>query len=72
MTAVGYCLGVIYEWSHERRRRFLTRLGLALIAAFVVLRAVNIYGDPVPASTCCAPGMTASSRSAAILCSSYV
>jgi hypothetical protein len=29
----------------------LLRLGLALSAAFVVLRAINIYGNPVPWST---------------------
>ena len=30
----------------ERRRRFLLRSGLALVLAFFVLRAINIYGDP--------------------------
>ncbi|HET7456463.1 MAG TPA: hypothetical protein VFJ74_02345, partial [Gemmatimonadaceae bacterium] len=32
----------------ERRRAFLLRLGVALVAAFVVLRAANVYGDPLP------------------------
>ena len=30
----------------ERRRAFLLRAGLLLSAAFVVLRGVNVYGDP--------------------------
>jgi uncharacterized membrane protein len=46
VTAAGYCLGVIYDWAPERRRRFLVRTGLALSLAFLVLRAINIYGDP--------------------------
>jgi len=48
VTALGYCLGVVYDWAPERRRRFLLRTGLALIAAFVAIRATNIYGDPFP------------------------
>jgi uncharacterized membrane protein len=46
VTAVGYGLGQIFEWSAERRQRFLLRLGLSLIAGFIVLRATNVYGDP--------------------------
>jgi uncharacterized membrane protein len=47
VTAIGYALGSIYRWDGERRRRFLLRCGLAASAAFVVLRAINVYGDPV-------------------------
>ena len=46
VTAVGYGLGQIYRWDTERRRRFLLRLGIGVTAAFVILRAVNLYGDP--------------------------
>ena len=46
VTAVGYGLGRIYGWPAERRRKFLLRLGLGLTTAFVVLRAINLYGDP--------------------------
>jgi len=46
VTAAGYGLGQVYSWDAERRRAFLTRLGLALSAAFVVLRLLNVYGDP--------------------------
>ena len=48
VTAVGYGLGQVYLWPAERRRAFLLRLGLALCAAFVALRALNLYGDPAP------------------------
>jgi uncharacterized membrane protein len=46
VMALGYCLGLVFLWDSDRRRRFLLRLGLALSAAFVVLRALNVYGDP--------------------------
>ena len=46
VLTAGYCFGVVYEWEPERRNRFLLRLGTGLLAGFVVLRAVNIYGDP--------------------------
>lgn len=47
VTAVGYGLGQIYAWPSERRRVFLWRLGLTLSAGFLVLRFINVYGDPV-------------------------
>jgi uncharacterized membrane protein len=46
VTAAGYGLGQIYSWPSERRRRFLLPLGLGLSAAFIILRAINTYGDP--------------------------
>jgi uncharacterized membrane protein len=48
VMAVGYAFGAVYGWEPERRRRFLVRLGVAMIAAFVVVRATNLYGDPSP------------------------
>jgi uncharacterized membrane protein len=46
VTAVGFALGQVYAWDADRRRAFLLRLGIALTAAFVVLRFINVYGDP--------------------------
>jgi len=46
VAAVGYALGVVYDWDAPRRQRFLLRGGFALCVAFVVLRALNVYGDP--------------------------
>ncbi len=48
VTAVGYGLGRVYGWPADRRKRFLLRLGAALTLAFVILRAINLYGDPNP------------------------
>jgi uncharacterized membrane protein len=46
VTAAGYGLGQIYDWPIERRKTFLLRLGVILAMAFVVLRGINLYGDP--------------------------
>jgi len=41
----------------ERRRLWTIRIGVALTAAFFVIRGINVYGDPNPWSTHI-PGMT--------------
>lgn len=46
VTALGYVLGAAYQWGAPARQRLLMRLGVALIAGFVVLRFSNVYGDP--------------------------
>jgi uncharacterized membrane protein len=46
VTALGWALGATYEWPAERRHALLLRTGGAAIAAFLVLRGLNIYGDP--------------------------
>jgi uncharacterized membrane protein len=46
VTAAGFGLGQIYRWESERRRSFLLRLGFALTIGFVIIRFVNVYGDP--------------------------
>jgi len=48
VMALGYCFGSVLLWDPTRRERFLLRLGLALSVAFVLLRALNVYGDPAP------------------------
>ncbi len=40
VMAAGYCFGSILQ------RRWMIRLGVGLTLAFIVLRAINIYGDP--------------------------
>jgi uncharacterized membrane protein len=47
VTAAGYGLGQLYSWTSDRRQTFLLRLGIGLTAGFLVLRSINIYGDPV-------------------------
>ena len=46
VAAVGYGLGQVYSWDSDRRRAFLLRLGLALTLAFLLIRGMNVYGDP--------------------------
>ena len=58
VTALGYGLGRVYAWEPERRRRLLLRLGVALTIAFVALRALDRYGDPIPWSSQRAPWRT--------------
>ncbi|HXX31786.1 MAG TPA: heparan-alpha-glucosaminide N-acetyltransferase domain-containing protein [Myxococcaceae bacterium] len=48
VMAAGYALGPVLRMAPERRRRALVALGLASIALFVGLRALNVYGDPSP------------------------
>jgi uncharacterized membrane protein len=48
VMAAGYCFARVYRLPAERRRAVLLRLGLALTAGFVVIRALNVYGDPRP------------------------
>ena len=48
VMAAGFCFGRIYRIPAERRRRLLLTIGFSLIAAFVVIRGLNVYGDPRP------------------------
>jgi uncharacterized membrane protein len=47
VMAAGFCFGRVFEMEPAARRRVLLRLGSGATAAFLALRAVNIYGDPV-------------------------
>jgi len=58
IMASGYCLGRAFEWDSDRRLRFLVRLGLVLTAGFVVVRFINLYGDPAPWSRQATPAFT--------------
>jgi uncharacterized membrane protein len=51
VTAIGYSLGKVYAWNSQRRRKFLLRAGVGVTGAFVILRSINIYGDPVQWAT---------------------
>lgn len=47
---LGYCLGKLYspEFSALLRQKQLLRGGIGLLILFVILRFLNIYGDPIP------------------------
>jgi uncharacterized membrane protein len=59
VTAAGFGLGQIFSWEPDRRKTFLLSTGLALVIAWAALRALNLYGDPVPWSTQRSPAHTA-------------
>jgi uncharacterized membrane protein len=48
VIAAGYAFGAVLMLEPERRRRICFAIGLGSIAAFVVLRGFNLYGDPRP------------------------
>jgi uncharacterized membrane protein len=58
VMALGWVLGDVYTWPAERRQRVLMRIGLVLTVAFIVIRAVNVYGDPSPWSVQRSPVFT--------------
>lgn len=47
---LGYCFGRLFQQqvNPSRRKRILLQLGAGLIGLFILLRAINVYGDPVP------------------------
>ncbi|HTR81919.1 MAG TPA: heparan-alpha-glucosaminide N-acetyltransferase domain-containing protein [Bacteroidota bacterium] len=51
VMAAGYAFGTILLKEEMTRRKILLRLGAGMILAFIILRAVNIYGDPHPWSS---------------------
>ena len=50
LITLGYCLGRLYapEADPQRRKKMLWRLGWGAIALFVIIRAIDGYGDPAP------------------------
>ncbi|HEV3385610.1 MAG TPA: heparan-alpha-glucosaminide N-acetyltransferase domain-containing protein [Gemmata sp.] len=46
VMAAGYGFGTIMLLDRPTRRRCLFQLGIALTLGFILLRAVNFYGDP--------------------------
>jgi uncharacterized membrane protein len=51
VMGAGFCLGSLFSRPPAERQRLFLALGLGLVAAFVVLRFVNSYGNPVPWSS---------------------
>jgi uncharacterized membrane protein len=46
VMAAGYAFGALYQMSSERRRQLLFILGSVATLMFIIVRAVNHYGDP--------------------------
>ena len=48
VMAAGYTFGSVFELEKSQRRQLLQRFGFSLILTFIILRAINFYGDPKP------------------------
>ena len=50
LIALGYVFGSLYQpgFGAERRRKWLLWMGAASILSFLLLRGLNLYGDPNP------------------------
>jgi uncharacterized membrane protein len=58
VMAAGYCFGPVLLKEPRSRRRTMIVSGAVLIAAFVVVRTINGYGDPSPWSVQGSAAMT--------------
>jgi uncharacterized membrane protein len=49
LMMLGYCLGkVLRNDSATYRKKFLVITGISIIALFIIVRFINVYGDPFP------------------------
>jgi len=48
LMILGYCSGIFFtvKFSMEQRQKLFYRIGAALLVFFIVVRFINIYGDP--------------------------
>jgi uncharacterized membrane protein len=44
---VGFATGKLFEWPVKKRQDLFIRLGFIALVLFIVLRFINVYGDPV-------------------------
>ena len=58
VMAAGYGFGALYRLDPAVRQKWLLRLGLGMIAGFVLLRFSNLYGDDRHWSAQSRPGFT--------------
>ncbi len=48
VMAIGYAFGSVLLKAHEKRTFFAGVAGVTMLAAFLLLRWLNVYGDPLP------------------------
>jgi uncharacterized membrane protein len=58
VMAAGFCAGRVYRQPEAIRRRVFLTTGVALIALFLAVRTLNVYGDPQPWSPQASPVLT--------------
>ena len=46
VMSLGFGISEVFTWPAQRRNRILIRAGSAMTAAFLVLRSLDVYGDP--------------------------
>jgi uncharacterized membrane protein len=51
VMAAGFCFGPVLSMEPRKRRASMVCLGLGMSLAFIALRALNKYGDPIPWSS---------------------
>lgn len=51
VMALGFSFGPMFQMEAGIRRRYLLNIGVAMTVAFLVIRGLNVYGDPAPWST---------------------
>jgi uncharacterized membrane protein len=51
VMALGFSFGPLFQMEASKRRRYLMGIGAAMTVAFLVVRGINVYGDPAPWST---------------------
>jgi uncharacterized membrane protein len=45
---IGFAAGKLFELSIDKRKKIFVRIGLGSLLLFIILRFMNIYGDPLP------------------------
>ncbi|MCP4606197.1 MAG: DUF1624 domain-containing protein [Proteobacteria bacterium] len=48
VMALGYSFAHLFRFSEQKRNRLSVYFGLSAILLFIILRLINIYGDPQP------------------------
>lgn len=48
VITVGFCFGQVFEWEPAARQRRMRLIGFGALIGFLVIRSINLYGDPAP------------------------
>lgn len=60
LMMLGYCTGILFTqaYTSAERRKILLFTGMGLLLVFLIVRFINVYGDPVPWSIQRTPFLT--------------
>ncbi len=50
LMLLGYCFGIFFtdKYSQAQRKSLFIKIGLGILLFFILLRTINLYGDPYP------------------------